>query len=61
MPCTPVTVALLRKIRRAQGRPLRSVAADIGIRPPRQSRDDRAAASPAGHGRDGGAHDNQHC
>lgn len=28
---TPITVALLRQIRRSQGRPLRSGAADIGI------------------------------
>jgi hypothetical protein len=31
MAFTPSTVALLRKIRREQGRPLRSSAADIGI------------------------------
>ncbi len=31
MAYTPTTVALLRRIRRRQGRPLRSGAADIGI------------------------------
>ncbi|WP_276824604.1 hypothetical protein [Mycolicibacterium mageritense] len=31
MSYTPITVALLRQIRRSQGRPLRSGAADIGI------------------------------
>lgn len=31
MAFTPVTVMLLRAIRRAQGRPLRTNAADIGI------------------------------
>lgn len=60
MPYTPTTVALLRQIRRAQGRPLRSGAADIGIQPAPHSSDDRDAASPARHDRDGGAHDDQH-
>lgn len=60
MPYTPATVALLQQIRRAQGRPLRSGAADIGIQPARQDSDGWSAASPAGHDRDGGAHDDQH-
>lgn len=45
MAYTPSTVAILRAIRRHQGRPLRSGAADIGIKPATQDGDGKAAAS----------------